>query len=87
MALRQQLDEDLEADRYPSACRRLQHAFRDEFCSTWIEQNKQALRDGDQDLLSEGWSRYAALLSMLHPFLPFLTSELHLQLGLPTAKA
>lgn len=86
-ALRQKLDEDLESDRYPSACRRLQHAFRDEFCSTWIEQNKQALRDGDQDLLSEGWSRYAALLSMLHPFLPFLTSELHLQLGLPTAKA
>ena len=87
LELRQALNEDLEADRYPAACRRLQQAFREGFCGTWIEQNKAALREGNTGLLNEGWSRFAALLSMIHPFLPFLTSELHLQLGLPTAKA
>ncbi len=75
--------EDLLANRFPSACRRLQHAFREGFCGEWIEASKDRLRAGDAELLAEGWTRYAAFLGLLHPFLPFLTSELHRRLGLP----
>lgn len=68
---------DLAADRYPDAARNLQASFRDAFCSTWIEQHKQALREGDADRLAEGWGRYQHYLTLFHPFLPFLTTELH----------
>lgn len=83
-ALWMALQEDLEHDRYPAACRRLQQAFRDEFCSTWIEQHKETLRQGNEQARQEGWTRFHTLLTMLHPFLPFLTSEIHHQLGLST---
>ena len=76
------LAEEIQADRYPSACRRLQSAFRDEFCGRWIEQHKMSLREGNTLDLQEGWTRFHALLTMLHPFLPFLTTELHDRLGL-----
>ena len=75
--LSQQWAELLKADRYPDAARLIQSSFRDEFCSKWIEENKQALRDGNQELLEEGWARYHRYLCLLHPFLPFLTTELH----------
>ncbi len=69
----------LMADRYPDAARLIQSSFRDDFCSRWIEDNKQALRDGNQALLQEGWSRYKRYLTLFHPFLPFLTTCLHQQ--------
>lgn len=83
LALRQATAEDLLANRFPSACRRLQHALREEFCSTWIEDSKERLRSGDEALRAEGWTRYAILLGLLHPFLPFLTTEIHEKLAIP----
>lgn len=68
------------ADRYPDAARLLQSAFRDEFCSGWIERNKQSLREGCQPTLAEGWSRYRHYLALFHPFLPHLTTDLHRRL-------
>lgn len=70
----------LLADRYPDAARLLQSAFRDEFCSGWIEANKQELRDGCRQTLTQGWARYRHYLALLHPFLPHLTTDLHRRL-------
>lgn len=82
-ALSSHLSEELFANRFPNACRLLQKAFREDFCSGWIEHNKESLRGGDEELRREGWTRFGALLSLLHPFIPFMTSQLHEQLGLP----
>lgn len=70
----------LKMDRYPDAARLIQSSFRDEFCAKWIEENKSALREGDAALLQEGWDRFHRYLCLLHPFLPFLTTDLHRKL-------
>jgi valyl-tRNA synthetase len=75
--LTQQWGALLKTDRYPDAARLIQASFRDDFCAQWIEDNKQALREGDKALLAEGWGRFHRYLSLLHPFMPFLTTDLH----------
>lgn len=84
--LREELNGLLEQDKFPDAARLLQRAFRDAFCGQWIEHNKEALRAGNPAILSEGWTQFHHLLSLLHPFLPFMTTQLHEQLGLPLAR-
>lgn len=84
--LRAQTDDLIEADKFPDAARLLQHALRDQFCGQWIEHNKELLRNGDDTILQEGWTRFHHLLSMLHPFIPFMTTQLHEQLQLPAAQ-
>jgi valyl-tRNA synthetase len=76
------LYQDFAHDRYPDAARRLQEGMRGEFCSGWIEASKEELRNGSEALRQEGWDRLRWLLRFLHPFAPFMTSELHEQLGL-----
>jgi valyl-tRNA synthetase len=70
----------LENDRYPDAARLIQSSFRDQFCGKWIEDNKPALRAGCLDTLELEWAIYFHYLALLHPFLPFLTTDLHRRL-------
>lgn len=79
-AITRQWADLLQADRYPDAARLIQSSFRDDFCSKWIEERKASLRNGDKELLREGWARYDRYLCLLHPFMPFLTTDLHQRL-------
>lgn len=72
--------DDLLHDRYPQAACRLQSHFRESFCAGWIEDNKERLRLGDPSLLQQGWAQYGHYLRLLHPFIPFLSTDLHRRL-------
>lgn len=74
--LRCEIAQLLREDRYPDACRLLQKAFRDDYCNGWLEENKEGIREGSEPIRHEAWSRFAFLLGMLHPFIPFLSTHL-----------
>lgn len=76
------LNSAIEKNQFSQACQMLQKAFRDEFCGQWIEKSKESLRLGNEELRQEGWNKFSALLCLLHPFIPFITTQLHEQLGL-----
>jgi valyl-tRNA synthetase len=80
-ALTRQWDEGLLNGRFAGTARHLQSHFRDWFCSGWIERNKTACQDGNPATLALGLRLLQRYLSLLHPFLPFLTSELDKQIG------
>lgn len=63
--------------RFKEAARALQTQYTQVFCSTWIEQNKEALRRADASTCQLGARLFQRYLALLHPFLPFLTTELH----------
>ncbi|WP_299425585.1 valine--tRNA ligase, partial [uncultured Meiothermus sp.] len=48
-----------------------------EFCDWYLEAAKPALREGNPDTLLTLESTLAALLKLLHPIMPFITSELY----------
>jgi valyl-tRNA synthetase len=48
-----------------------------EFCDWYLEAAKPALREGNQATLQTLQSTLAALLKLLHPIMPFITSELY----------
>jgi valyl-tRNA synthetase len=70
------------ANDLAQAARLIQRHFRDRFCGQWIEGAKEGLRAGDARLAGEGMRAFSLYMALLHPFLPFLTSELHETLGL-----
>lgn len=78
--LRDQWATHLHDDQFPQAAKLLQAALRDGFSGTWIENNKERLREGDDKLLCKGWQLFFAHLKLLHPFLPHLTTDLHQRL-------
>jgi valyl-tRNA synthetase len=48
-----------------------------EFCDWYLEAAKPALREGNQATMETLQSTLAALLKLLHPIMPFITSELY----------
>ena len=70
----------LKNDEFPSCARLIQSSFREEFCGQWIETHKNTLREGNTLVLEQGWELYLHYLRLFHPFLPFLTTELHQRL-------
>ena len=80
-ALTDTWDQGLLGCRFAATARALQSHFRDDFCSGWIERNKEACQAGDPATLSLGLRLLQRYLALLHPFLPFITSEIDAQLG------
>jgi valyl-tRNA synthetase len=73
---------DLQSNAFPRLARKLQKSFTEEFCGSWIERSKNSLSDGDEQLQALGYRIFKRYLTLLHPFLPFLTSELQERLKL-----
>lgn len=69
----------LLGNRFKEAARLLQRSYTDTFCSTWLEAAKPALREKDPETMARFGRLFARYLALLHPFLPFLTTELHAQ--------
>lgn len=67
----------IQSDRFPDAARLIQAHFKDYFCRQWIEEHKHQMQSGCEKNLQEGWALYKIYLSLFHPFLPFLTTDLH----------
>lgn len=79
--LTQAWDKLLLECRFSQAARLIQNHFRDEFCSIWIEQNKQHCREGGPEL-DLGRRLFHRYMCLFHPFMPYLTSELSSKLEL-----
>ncbi len=67
----------LEAFRFHDAADRLYHLVYDDFCATYIELAKVQLQSGTQAQKAAILHFLDILLRALHPFVPFLTEEIH----------
>lgn len=75
--LTQEWQQLLLNNRFKEAARLLQRHYTEHFCNGFLEENKQAIREKNQDIQKECARRFKHYLCLLHPFLPFITSELH----------
>jgi valyl-tRNA synthetase len=75
-ALTSRWDDGLLACKFAETARDIQRHFRDEFCGKWLEEHKASWREGVADIHAEGRAYMARYLILLHPFMPFLTSEI-----------
>ncbi len=69
--------EALEAFRFHDAADRLYHLVYDDFCGTYIELAKVQLTGGTARQKAAILHFLDTLLRALHPFVPFLTEEIH----------
>ena len=72
---------DLNKLNIGAAIRTLYAFAWDEFCDWYIEASKPALEAGDAQTAQVLRAVLAELLKLLHPFMPFITSELYAALG------
>jgi len=72
-----EITEAYEAFDLGRATRLIYDLVWSEFCDWYLEAAKPALRDGNQATLQTLESTLAGLLSLLHPIMPFITSELY----------
>lgn len=84
---REEVDEALADYRFDDAARALHHVVRREFCDWYIELSKGVFGAGTEAACTEtksmlGWS-LDRILTMLHPFMPFVTEELWQLVGEP----
>jgi len=69
--------EAIEAFRFHDAADRLYHLVYDDFCATYIELAKVQLQSGTKAQKAAILHFLDILLRALHPFVPFLTEEIH----------
>lgn len=66
----------MENFRFLEASREIQHDIKAWFCDKWIEENKQAIKDGNTQKLYEGLYIFKQLLALLQAFCPFICDKL-----------
>ena len=71
------ITEAIEAFRFHDAAERLYHLVYDDFCATYIELAKVQLQSGTAAQKAAILHFLDLLLRALHPFVPFLTEEIH----------
>ncbi|HEX9010854.1 MAG TPA: valine--tRNA ligase [Holophagaceae bacterium] len=71
------ITEAIEAFRFHDAADRLYHLVYDDFCATYIELAKVQLQSGTQAQKAAILHFLDILLRALHPFVPFVTEEIH----------
>jgi len=84
------ITEALEAFRFHDAADRLYHLVYDDFCASYIELAKVQLQSGTKAQKAAILHFLDILLRALHPFVPFLTEEIHeavMAERLPTGEA
>jgi len=69
--------EAIEAFRFHEAADRLYHLVYDDFCATYIELAKVQLQSGTRAQKAAILHFLDILLRALHPFVPFVTEEIH----------
>ncbi len=69
--------EAIEAFRFHEAAELLYHLVWDDFCATYIELAKSSLQSGSPAQKAAILHFLDILLRALHPFVPFLTEEIH----------
>jgi len=67
----------IEAFRFHEAAETLYHLVWDDFCSTYIELAKVSLQNGSPSQKAAILRFLDILLRALHPFIPFVTEEIH----------
>ncbi|MCX7601270.1 MAG: valine--tRNA ligase [Meiothermus sp.] len=72
-----EITEAYEAFDLGRAARLVYELVWSEFCDWYLEAAKPALREGNRATLETLRSTLAALLKLLHPIMPFITSELY----------
>jgi valyl-tRNA synthetase len=72
-----EITEAYEAFDLGRAARLVYELVWSEFCDWYLEAAKPALREGNRATLQTLESTLAALLKLLHPIMPFITSELY----------
>ncbi|MCL4455502.1 MAG: class I tRNA ligase family protein, partial [Deinococcus sp.] len=68
---------DYEGFDLGQATRKVYHLVWSEFCDWYLEAAKPALREGNTATMENLESTLIALLKLLHPIMPFITSELY----------
>lgn len=74
--IEQKFIEYMENYQFIEASRFIQSNFKQWFCDEWIEENKQEIQSLNHDRIKEGILILDKMLSMLHPFCPYITSEI-----------
>lgn len=78
--LSQEITDDMKNFRFHLASEKLYHYFWHTFADIIIEESKEKIFKGnEEEKLSSGWTLYHILvtsLTMLHPFIPFVTEEI-----------
>lgn len=74
--IEQQFIHYMENFQFIEAARFIQSHFKQWFCDKWIEENKQAIQSLDTEKIKEGILILDKMLAMLHPFCPYITSEI-----------
>ncbi len=72
-----EISEAYQAFDFGRAARLVYELVWSEFCDWYLEAAKPALREGNQATLRTLEASLATLLKLLHPIMPFLTSELY----------
>ena len=78
---RQQTDRALDTFQLHLATEALQTFAWSEFCDWWLEAAKPRLKAGDPDARATLLRVLRDLVALLHPFVPFLTEEIHVHLA------
>ncbi|HEX9081152.1 MAG TPA: valine--tRNA ligase, partial [Holophagaceae bacterium] len=71
------ITESIETFRFHDAAERLYHLVYDDFCATYIELAKVQLQSGTKAQKAAILHFLDILLRALHPFVPFVTEEIH----------
>lgn len=63
----------MENRDFLNTIRAIQHSFKHQFCDIWIEDNKKAFWNGDEDIIQHGLYILYSYMNILHCFIPFIT--------------
>jgi valyl-tRNA synthetase len=76
-----EITEQMESFELGQASRSLYDFVWSEFCDWYLESSKPALRQGDPGTRSVLSATFKTILKVLHPLIPFITSEIYAQFG------
>lgn len=77
--IEQQFIHHMDNYQFIEAARFIQSYFKQWFCDKWIEENKQEIQTLNREKIKEGICILDKMLAMLHPFCPYITSEIKSQ--------
>lgn len=76
LSIQEKFITNMNSYKFLEASRFIQHEFKTWFCDKWIEDNKLSIQNGNETIIKEGLFILQQLLILLHPFCPYITSDI-----------
>ena len=81
LELTKDFKDSMEKRDFLNISRKLQHSFKHDFCDMWIEDNKRAIFDSNEDIIQHGLYILLSYMNLLHCFIPFKTEYISNHFG------